>query len=243
MTEVQPSRKYRLGVSRRHWSWRIAHAGGGLGSADRGGGAVRVCRRPEPDRVGISIGSGEWMLGPQAVGQFGFAGVGWVIGFGRLADVLHVECDGTSSRPRGAVLGWEVPQGAAFWVPFSVFVVIFAFIAGGWAAAAGQGLFALVNGRVAGPDEVQATRWFAIALLVLVFLITAAARKISRALELSNWVMVGTILLVLLVVDLVVVPWSVWWDGISGLITPAAPPPGITATQIGALAGFTLARA
>ena len=27
--------------------------------------------------------------------------------------------------------------------------------------------------------------------------------------------------------------------GISGLITPAAPPPGITATQIGALAGFT----
>jgi hypothetical protein len=132
-----------------------------------------------------------------------------------------------------------VPPGAAFWVPFSAFVVIFAFIAGGWAASAGQGVFALVNGRVATPDEVQATRWYAIALLVLVFVITAAARKISRALELSNWVMVGTILFVLFVVDLVVVPWSVWWEGISGLVTPAAPPAGITATQLGALAGFT----
>ena len=29
--------------------------------------------------LGISIGSGEWLLGPQAVGQFGFVGVGWVI--------------------------------------------------------------------------------------------------------------------------------------------------------------------
>ena len=45
--------------------------------------------------------------------------------------------------------------------------------------------------------------------------------------------------MLLVVVDLVVVPWSVWWEGISGLVTPAAPPPGITATQIGALAGFT----
>jgi hypothetical protein len=31
----------------------------------------------------------------------------------------------------------------------------------------------------------------------------------------------------------------VWWDGISGLFTPAAPPSGITATDLGALAGFT----
>jgi hypothetical protein len=29
--------------------------------------------------LGISVGSGEWLLGPQAVGTFGFVGVGWVI--------------------------------------------------------------------------------------------------------------------------------------------------------------------
>src|SRR6202008_973221 len=27
--------------------------------------------------LGISIGSGEWLLGPSAVGEFGFVGVGW----------------------------------------------------------------------------------------------------------------------------------------------------------------------
>ncbi len=244
MTEVQPSRTYPLGVSRP--ALELAD----LPTPEEAFGVRRIGPRelfafavgPSLIALGISIGSGEWLLGPQAVGQFGFAGVGWVILVSAVLQTFYnVECAryvvATGEVP---VLGWgRVPPGAAFWVPFSVFVVIFAFIAGGWAAAAGQGLFALVNGRVAGPDEVQATRWFAIALLVLVFVITAAARKISRALELSNWVMVGTILLVLLVVDLVVVPWSVWWDGISGLVTPAAPPPGITATQIGALAGFT----
>ena len=29
--------------------------------------------------LGISIGSGEWLLGPLAVGEFGFVGVGWVM--------------------------------------------------------------------------------------------------------------------------------------------------------------------
>ena len=29
--------------------------------------------------LGISIGSGERLLGPQAVGKFGFVGIGWVI--------------------------------------------------------------------------------------------------------------------------------------------------------------------
>src|SRR5690606_3519061 len=137
-------------------------------------------------------------------------------------------------------IGWgRVPPGKALWLPLSAFIVIFAFIAGGWAASAGQGLFALVNGRVAESDEMQQTRWYAIGLLVVVFLIAAAAHRVSRALELANWVMVVTILLTLIVVDLAVVPWSVWWEGIRGFVTPAAPPPGISATQLGGLAGFT----
>ncbi|MFG1701004.1 Nramp family divalent metal transporter [Nonomuraea sp. NPDC049309] len=133
--------------------------------------------------LGISIGSGEWLLGPLSVGQYGFVGVGW-------------------------------------------------------AASAGQGVYALVHGVPPADDAVEPRLW-AIALLVLVFLITAGARKISRALELANWVMIGGILIALLAVDLLVVPWSQWWEGIRGFLTPSAPPAGITATQLGALAGFT----
>jgi hypothetical protein len=38
---------------------------------------------------------------------------------------------------------------------------------------------------------------------------------------------------------LFIVPFGLWWEGIRGFFTPAAPPAGITATQLGALAGFT----
>ncbi|MCG5220028.1 Nramp family divalent metal transporter [Streptosporangium sp. KLBMP 9127] len=191
--------------------------------------------------LGISIGSGEWLLGPQAVGQYGFVGVGWVILVSAVLQTFYnVECSryvmATGEAP---VVGWgRVPPGYLLWVPLSVFIVIFAFIAGGWAASAGQGLYALVHGEIA-PAGAEEPRLWAIALLVVVFLITAAARRISRALELANWVMVGTILVALLVIDIFVVPFGQWWDAILGFVTPAAPPAGITATQLGGLAGFT----
>jgi hypothetical protein len=138
------------------------------------------------------------------------------------------------------VVGWaRTPPGLLLWIPLSLVVLFAAFITGGWAAAAGQSLFALIYGHAPGPDEIQTARWLAIGLLVLVFIIAAAARKVSRALELANWVMVGGILLFLLVIDLLIVPWSIWWEGIRGFFTPARPPEGITATDIGGLAGFT----
>lgn len=191
--------------------------------------------------LGISIGSGEWLLGPQAVGQYGFVGVGWVILVSAVLQTFYnVECSryvvATGEAP---VVGWgRVPPGFQLWVPLSVFIVIFAFIAGGWAASAGQGVYALVHGEVA-PAGAEEPRLWAIGLLLLVFLITAAARRISRALELANWGMVGAILIALLVIDVFVVPFEIWWDAIRGFVTPAAPPAGITATQLGALAGFT----
>ncbi|HET9143239.1 Nramp family divalent metal transporter [Actinophytocola sp.] len=195
--------------------------------------------------LGISIGSGEWLLGPQAVGSFGFIGIGWVITVSAVLQTFYnVEVSryvvATGEVP---VVGWgRVGPGWKFWIPVSLIVFYAAFIFGGWAASAGQGLYALITGEVhdpKNPTEVEYTRLLAIGLLLVVFLITVMARKVSRTLELSNWVMVGTLLSVLIVVDLAIVPWSVWWDGISGLLTPAAPPSGITATTLGALAGFT----
>jgi hypothetical protein len=191
--------------------------------------------------LGISIGSGEWLLGPQAVGQFGFVGIGWVILISALLQTFYnVEISryvmATGEAP---VVGWgRVPPGYLLWAPLSVFIIIFAFIAGGWAAAAGQGVYALVHGEIA-PSGAEEPRIWAIALLVLVFLLTLFAKRIHRSLELANWVMVGTILVSLILIDLFIVPFDLWWEGIRGFFTPAAPPEGITATQLGALAGFT----
>ena len=66
--------------------------------------------------LGISIGSGEWLLGPQAVGSFGFVGIGWVITVSAILQTFYnVEVsryvvatgrfrssDGAASRPAGS---------------------------------------------------------------------------------------------------------------------------------------------
>jgi hypothetical protein len=128
MTEVQPARTYPLGVSRPPLDL------GDLPTPEEVFGVRRIGPRelfayvvgPSLIALGISIGSGEWLLGPQAVGQFGFTGVGWVILVSAVLQTFYnVECAryvvATGEVP---VLGWgRVPPGAAFWVPFSAFVV------------------------------------------------------------------------------------------------------------------------
>jgi hypothetical protein len=191
--------------------------------------------------LGISIGSGEWLLGPQAVGTYGFIGVGWVILVSAVLQTFYnVEISryvmATGEAP---VVGFgRTPPGYLLWAPVGVFVVIFAFIAGGWAASAGQGVYALVHGSIP-PADAEEPRLWAIALLVLVFLLTLFAKRISRSLELANWLMVGAILIGLLLIDLFIVPFDIWWEGIRGFFTPAPFPAGITATDIGGLVGFT----
>jgi hypothetical protein len=243
MTEVAEERTYQLGASRPPLAVQDLPEPEEVFKVRRLGFAqvLQYAVGPSLIALGISIGSGEWLLGPQAVGQFGFVGIGWVITVSAILQTFYnVECARyVTATGEAPVVGWgRVPPGFLLWVPLSVFIIIFAFIAGGWAASAGQGVYALVHGKVA-PSGAEEPRIWAIVLLVVVFLMTALARRISRTLELANWVMVGIILVVLLVLDLIVVPPGVWWEAIRGFVTPAAPPAGITATQLGGLAGFT----
>ncbi len=118
-------------------------------------------------------------------------------------------------------------------------VILFSFIWGGWAKSAGDGLFALFTGRlVETASDIALRDWLATGLLLLVFVIAALSRVVTRGLELVNWVIVGFVVILLLVMDILLVPGSVWLEGIRGLFTPARPPAGISATEIGGLVGF-----
>jgi hypothetical protein len=203
---------------------------------------VRYALGPSLIALGISIGSGEWLLGPLSVGQFGFVGVGWVITVSIILQTLY-----NIEHARYVVATGEVPvvgfgrtpPGALFWVPLSVFIIFFAFIWGGWAASAGQGLFTLFTGRVVeSSGDTSAAQWLATLLLVLVFVIAALSRVVTRGLELVNWAIVGFVVIALIILDLAIVPLDIWWEGIRGLFTPARPPKGISATELGGLAGF-----
>lgn len=192
--------------------------------------------------LGVSIGSGEWLLGPLNVGTLGFVGIGWIITISALLQTFYnIEFSrfiiATGEVP---IVGFRrVPPGGALWMPFSLVVLFFAFIWGGWAKAAAEALFALVNGHVPAADDKFVVELFAILLLLAVLGITVLSRKVTRGLQLVNLGSIGVQIAILLVIDLALVPFSVWWDALRGLLTPALPPSGSDATLLGGLAGFT----
>jgi hypothetical protein len=237
-------RGYELGVSRPNLAVADLPEPEEVFGVPKVGGweVLKLVIGPSLIALGISIGSGEWLLGPLSVGQFGFIGVGIFITISILLQTFYnIEHSryvlATGEVP--VVFFGRTPPGFRLWVPLSIFIILFAFIWGGWASSAGDGLFALFNGRTVETAADEAVRnWLTTGLLVLVFIIAALSRVVTRGLELVNWVIVGFVILALLIMDIILVPADVWWEGIRGLFTPAAPPAGITATEIGGLVGF-----
>jgi hypothetical protein len=203
---------------------------------------IRFVIGPSLIALGISIGSGEWLLGPLNVGQYGFIGVGWVITLSAILQTFYNVEIARYVVATGEVpaLGFgRTPPGYWLWVPLTVFLFYFAFIWGGWVRGASESLFSLITGRLPTPQDSGTIVWMATFLMIVVFLITLFGRKISRTLELVNWAVVGFILLSLILIDILIVPGRKWGEGILGLITPALPPKGSDPTLLGGLAGFT----
>jgi hypothetical protein len=195
--------------------------------------------------LGVSIGSGEWLLGPFNFATYGFIGIGWIILVSAVLQVFYnVELArftvATGEVP--IVAFGRIPPGFILWIPLGVLLFYMAFIWGGWASGAGDSAFALINGRIKNANsaaELTQARLYGIALLAVAFVITLFGRRISRTMELANWVMVAFILVGVAVMALLVVPLNVWGQAIASLVIPAAPPRGTSATDLGALAGFT----
>jgi hypothetical protein len=195
--------------------------------------------------LGVSIGSGEWLLGPLSVATHGFTGIGWIILLSAILQTFYnVELARyTIATGETPIVGFGRAPGGVLWVYFALFCLYLAFITGGWISAAGQALFALVFGQAPntnpGHADAATFRLMGVALLFFVFLIVLFGKKISRTLEISNGFIVVAILVALLVLLVAVVPPAHWADGFVSLVTPAAPPKGSDATMLGALAGFT----
>jgi hypothetical protein len=206
---------------------------------------LRFIVGPSLIALGVSIGSGEWLIGPRNIATYGFRGVGFIILISAILQVLYnvevARFTVATGEPPIVAFG-RTPPGFWFWTPFAVLCFYIAFIWGGWVASAGQTLFPILFGKAPnmalGTPDRNLVAWLGTGLLGLVFLITFFAKKISRVMEIWNGVMVAFILLSLVIFDLVLVPINYWWEAISSLFIPAIPK-GADATLLGALAGFT----
>jgi hypothetical protein len=203
--------------------------------------AVTLVIGPSLIALGLSIGSGEWLLAPLAIGINGWIGIGFVAFVSIVLQALYNIEIGRYVMATGEVpsIGFgRIPPGAFIGTILAVVLFYLAFITGGWAAGAGDGLFVLLTGDIPGEEDRTESRLLAVLLIAVVFVITLFGRKISRTLELVNWVIVVGILLLMLLIDLLIIGWSDLWDGLEGFFRPALPPEGTNATDIGAVAGF-----
>ncbi|MBN2147513.1 MAG: Nramp family divalent metal transporter [Anaerolineales bacterium] len=192
--------------------------------------------------LGISVGSGEWLIGPLNVAKYGFMGIGWVILVSAVLQVFYnVELArftlATGETP--VVAFGRIPPGYFVWVPLALLSFYIAFILGGWAVQAGAGLFALVSNRPYGENELEVVRIIGIGLLLTTFLFTAFGRKIERTLEGVMGAVLAFMLIGMLSITIVVVPANYWGTALASLVTPVLPPAGSDPSLLGALAGFT----
>ena len=167
----------------RHGSWRALSAGSRSP-------ALEIDDLPEPEEVfdspvldtrrtvtrvlgpslialGLSIGSGEWLLGPLAIGTEGSIGIGFVIFLSILLQAFYNVEIGRYVIATGEVpaLGFgRIPPGFFIGTFLAVALFYLAFITGGWAAAAGDGLFALFTGDVPGEGDRTESRLLALGL-------------------------------------------------------------------------------
>ena len=195
--------------------------------------------------LGVSIGGGEWLLGPLGFGKYGFIGLGFLVMVAAVLQTFYNVENARYTLATGEVpsVGFaRTPPGLKLWVPLTLLIIYLGWIWGGWAAAAGQSLFAIITGRTydAGhPMELEMVRIIAILLLIVSLGIYLFGKKIARTLEIVQGFAVFLILGGLLALCIVFVPGNLWANLLSGIITPAAPPKGIDATTLGAIIGYT----
>lgn len=191
--------------------------------------------------LGMSIGSGEWLLAPLTVARYGFTGILWIVLVSILLQVFYnVELARyTLATGEPPVVGFgRVPPGYWLWVPLALFSFFAAFILGGWTVSAGATLYVIATGSPSIPEQIEQIRMLGIGLLVAAFIVLLVGRRIERTMAAVQGIFLPYLLLGMFMVTVVVVPFTYWRDATLATLLPARPPQGTDISLLGALAGF-----
>jgi hypothetical protein len=191
--------------------------------------------------LGLSIGSGEWLLGPAATVKWGLALL-WVTTVSVLLQVvLNTEMARyTLYTGEPIVTGFmRTAPGPAFWG--WVYSALYFLQVGwpGWAATGGGALAFIYLGRLPAPEEAGLVKALGYSTLFGAAIILLTGRKIERTLEYVNWFFIAWILIYLLVLDIFLVPASKWVEGVVGFFQFGTIPPGADWFLLAAFAGYS----
>ena len=169
--------------------------------------------------LGLSIGGGEFLLGPAAFVRHGLTLL-WVT----LVSVFFQTVFNTELMRYTVATGEPVFTGymrtkpsPTFW---AWFYVVLSFLQIGWPASAGvaaAAIFYLIIGRVPGAADVAMVYRIGVGTFLLCVVALLGGRRIERTLELLNWVLVVCILGGFLLLAIVFVPGATWLAAGAGL--------------------------
>jgi hypothetical protein len=198
--------------------------------------------------LGMSIGSGEFLLGPAAFVKHGLTLL-WVtlvaVFFQTIFNTELMRYTVATGEP--VVTGFmRTRPGKVFWAWFYALLYFLQIGWPAWAATAAGAIFFLFAGRLAGaPDAFEISTIGALAFLACVGVLLLG-KRIARTLELLNWVLVACILGGFLAMAVVYVPAGTWVAGVSGFFgfDPASGafsflPEHVDILLLGALVGYS----
>ena len=197
--------------------------------------------------LGLSIGSGEFLLGPAAFVRHGMSLLWATLVAILFQTVFNLELMRYTMatgepvftgfmRTRPSARGW------------ALFYALLYFLQTGWpawAATAAGAIYFLFAKQLAGPADATVVYWIGCASFLLCVLVLLFGRRIERTLELLNWLLVACILGSFLVLAAIFVPGETWLAAVAGLsgydIANARfdlLPEGVDFILLGALIGY-----
>ena len=169
--------------------------------------------------LGISVGSGEFLLGPAVFVRHGLSLL-WVVAIAvTLQTIFNTELMRyTLATGEPAFTGFmrTRPSSTAWaWVYAVLYFLQIGWPA--WAGTAAGAMFFLFTRRLAESADATSIYYIGVAAFLACVAILTFGRRIERTLELMNWVLVATILGTFLVLAVVFVPGQTWAAAVTGL--------------------------
>jgi hypothetical protein len=171
--------------------------------------------------LGVSIGSGEFLLGPAMFVKHGLSLLWVTLAAVFFQTVFNTELMRyTVATGEPVVTGFmRTPGGKIFWSWFYAMLYFLQIGWPAWAATAAGAIFFLFLGRLAAPPaDAQAIYLIGVATFLATILVLLLGKRIVRTLELLNWVLVACILGGFFALALIYVPAQTWAGALAGFI-------------------------
>ncbi|HVP78080.1 MAG TPA: Nramp family divalent metal transporter [Thermodesulfobacteriota bacterium] len=191
--------------------------------------------------LGGTIGGGEWLVGPSLFVKWGLALL-WITTISSTLQVfLNLEMTRyTLYTGEPITVGFmRLKPGKAFWGWLFTIVGFCERGLPGWILACATAVVAFGIGKIPGVADKGTVVIWGFILFVSCAVVISLGKTIERTLEWANWIMMIVVLGGLFLLDLYIVPASIWWEGIKGFVTFGYVPQGVDVLLLGALVGYS----